>query len=82
MKSVFHKVDKLYDNNPQNDWKLIKELEDDVDTPDASSRISKDFKWVNHFNKLSSTKLQFMNKNIFFSKILDNINRNHSGNFS
>ena len=46
MKSIFDKLDNLYDKDPENYWKLIKELDDDDgSTRDTSSRISGE-KWV------------------------------------
>ena len=76
MKSIFSKLDNMYDKDPESYWKLIKDLEDDIDKPDMSSRIPGE-KWVTHFSKLFSIKSDFVRQNEYYSSLLNNIDSEH-----
>ena len=69
-KSIISKIDNLYNNDPSEYWKLVKELrEADEDTSDPSIKVSSD-NWVSHFSKLFSVKNQFKAQNKHYEQLL------------
>ena len=54
-RDILEKLDNLSKNDPSEYWELVKELKDEDNNEDPSSKISPDV-WISHFSNLFSVK--------------------------
>ena len=60
----------LHAKDPNSYWKLIKELKEDNDEQDPSTRISHD-RWISHFSNLLSIDQKFTPQDLYFRNLCD-----------
>lgn len=69
-KNIIEKLD-LYNSEPSEYWKLIKELKVDESKDNPFDKISSDA-WVSHCSDLFSIKNQFQKQNNYYEHLLQN----------
>ena len=73
-KTIIDKLDTLYENDPSEYWKLVKDLKEDCQESDPSSKILADT-WVNHFTKLFSVKNEFKDLDSKYSEFVSRLEK-------
>jgi hypothetical protein len=63
-------LETLHAKDPNSYWKLIKELREDNDEQDPSTRISHD-RWISHFSNLLSIDQKFTPQDLYFRNLCD-----------